>query len=139
MTVNPYFKNCFVCSDQNQIGLHLKNTYVDGKSHMELDVNENLSGISGLMHGGFTCMLLDEVMYYAIEALCVSTLTLNMQVDFISPAILGHHLVAEAWITNRDGRKIYAASKITDGDKIVASAEGFYITVDMDVFLKNIE
>ncbi len=130
-------ENCFVCGEKNPIGLHLNTTRADGKSHMEFDVNENYAGFNGVMHGGFACMLFDEVMFHAIYSLGLMTVTLNLNIDFINPAIIGHHLVVEAWITDRDGRKIFAEGKITDGEKIVARAKGLYITVDMDAFLKN--
>ncbi|KTE93716.1 thioesterase [Desulfitobacterium hafniense] len=138
MSEKEYAENCFVCGEKNPIGLHLKTKNVNGKSHLELDVHENLSGFDGLMHGGFICMLLDEVMFHAVESSGETTLTLNINTNFVNPALIGHHLVVEAWIANRQGRKIYVEGKVTDGDKVVADAKGLYLRVDMDSFLKTI-
>lgn len=134
---NTYFRNCFICGDENPAGLHLKNTYVGEKSHMELEITPELSGLSGLMHGGFTCMLLDEVMYYAIERIRVKTVTLTMTVNYKAPARVGHHLVCEGWIESRDGKKINAAGRVTDktNDTVIAEAQGKYYEINLEKFL----
>lgn len=40
-------------------------------------------------------MIMDEVMFYAVESYEIDSVTLNSNVDFKSPAILGHTLTAE--------------------------------------------
>lgn len=77
-------------------------------------------------------------MCHAVESSGETTLTLNINTNFVNPALIGHHLVVEAWIANRQGRKIYVEGKVTDGDKVVADARGLYLRVDMDSFLKTI-
>ena len=64
-TAGDKFANCFVCSPTNPRGLHLKITTVDGKAHTEIVPEDYMCGLNGLMHGGFSLMLMDEVMYYA--------------------------------------------------------------------------
>lgn len=66
-TAGDKFANCFVCSPTNPRGLHLKITTVDGKAHTEIVPEDYMCGLNGLMHGGFSLMLMDEVMYYADE------------------------------------------------------------------------
>ena len=138
-TANDKFSNCFVCSPTNPYGLHLTNTYVNGRSHMEITPHENMTGLQGLMHGGFSLMLMDEIMYYAMEGLKVDTVTLSSKCDFISPAYIGHTLIAEGWVEKRDGKKIYAAGELVDADtgKVVVKATGLYYEVDMSTFLPD--
>lgn len=138
-TANDKFSNCFVCSPTNPYGLHLTNTYVNGRSHMEITPHENMTGLQGLMHGGFSLMLMDEIMYYAMESLKVDTVTLSSKCDFISPAYIGHKLIAEGWVEKRDGKKIYAAGELVDADtgKVVVKATGLYYEVDMSSFLHD--
>ena len=134
-TAKDKFANCFVCSPTNPIGLHLKNTPVDGKAHMEIVPNENMVGLNGLMHGGFSLMIMDEVMYYAVEGYGVDSVTLHSECDFKNPAVVGHKLIAEAWVTKRDGKKFFVEGEIRDEDTVVVTAKGLYYEMDMSKFL----
>ncbi len=135
-TADRKFANCFVCSPANPIGLHLVNTPVNGKSHMELIPHENLAGLNGIMHGGFTMMLLDEIMYYAMEAYGVDSVTLHSETDFKKPAVIGKKLIAEGWVAERDGKKFKVEGEIrTEDGEIIATGKGLYYEMDMSVFL----
>ena len=143
--INKFFTKCFVCGDDNPYGLHLTNTYMDGRSHVEItpglaQMGLSTGGDSGLMHGGFTMMLFDEALYYVCKAgLGVDVVTINMNIDFKSPAIVGHCLAAEAWVTDRDGRKIFLEGSVFDMDnenKEVAHCKGLYMEMDLTRFLK---
>lgn len=138
---NPFYRKCFVCGPDNPVGLHLVNRYIDGKAHMEFTPTENMAGLTTknktLMHGGFTGMLFDEVMMYAMIGLGIQAVTLNLNIDYVSPARVGHHMTAESWITNRERKKIWAAAEIRDDEtgNIVAKATGLYYQVDMTSFI----
>ena len=132
---NPYFTHCFVCGPENKGGMHLKNEYIDGKAHMEMDTKEWQTGLTGLVHGGFNCMLLDEIMYYAIKTLDVDVVTVNMNIDFKNAAKMGHKLIAEGWVEKQEGRKIWAHGIVKDGENTVVEATGFYLVVDLDRFI----
>lgn len=136
-TGNNKYKNCFVCGPDNPYGLHLTNTFIDGRAHMEIVPHENMAGLDGLMHGGFSLMLMDEVMFYAIEGIGVDCVTLHSECDFKTPAYIGHKLVAEGWILKQEGRKIYTAGEIIDADTgaTVVTATGLYYQMDMKQFL----
>ena len=136
-TAEQKFTNCFVCSPHNPYGLHLTNSFINGRSHMELEPHKNMEGLDGLMHGGFSLMLMDEIMYYAVEGLSVDCFTLHSDCDFISPAYIGHHLVAEGWVVKQEGKKIYTEAELRDetNGTVVVRAKGLYYEVDMSAFL----
>lgn len=138
-TADDKYSNCFVCSPTNPYGLHLTNSFVNGRSHMEITPHENMSGLKGLMHGGFSLMLMDEIMYYAMEGLHVDTVTLNSHCDFVSPAYIGHKMIAEGWVEKREGKKIYAAGELVDADtgKVIVRSTGLYYEMDMSAFLPD--
>ena len=142
---SPYYKKCFVCGPDNPAGMHLQNTFIDGKSHMEFTPTENMAGLTTskhtLMHGGFTCMLFDEVMMYVVMGLGLEAVTLNLSIDYLSPARVGHRMAAEAWITDRERKKIWVSGEINDLDtgELVAKAEGLYLQIDMTSFIDNID
>ncbi len=138
-TAYDKFKNCFVCSPTNPIGLHLTNTYVGDRSHMEIVPNENMCGLNGIMHGGFSLMIMDEIMYYAVDRFGVDSVTLHSECDFKNPAVIGHRLVAEGWVTKRDGKKFFVEGELKDGDTVVVSAKGLYYEMDLSKFLPDEE
>ena len=51
--INKYFSKCFVCGDDNPYGLHLTNTYIDGKSHVE--------GRPGIAQMGLTVIIIKRL------------------------------------------------------------------------------
>lgn len=143
--INKYFSKCFVCGDDNPYGLHLTNTFQDGRSHVEgrpglAQMGLCTGGDNGLMHGGFSMMMLDEAFYYVCKAgLGQDVVTIFLNSRFKSPAILGHKLAAEAWLTKRDGKKIFMDGRIIDMDndnKVVIEADAMYMSIDLDDFLK---
>lgn len=139
-TADEKFANCFVCSPTNPIGLHLVNTPVNGRSHMEFVPHENLVGLNGLMHGGFSMMLMDEVMYYAVEGYGVDSVTLHNEMDFKNPAVIGKKLIAEGWVTKREGKKFWVEAELrTEDGTIIVTAKGLYYEMDMSVFLPKEE
>lgn len=136
-TASDKFKKCFVCSPHNPYGLQLVNSFVDGRSHMELTPHKNMEGLNGYMHGGFALMLLDEIMVYAVEGLQIDSLTLHSECDFKNPAHIGRKLIAEGWVEKQDGRKIYTSGELRDAETgtIIASGKGLYYQMDMKSFL----
>jgi len=142
---SPFYRQCYVCGPDNKAGLHLKNRYIDGKSHMEFTPDENMIGLvtrkSSLMHGGFTSMLFDEVMTYVLMGQGFETVTLNMSIDYVSPAWTGHHMTAEGWIERREGKKIWTAAEIIDDEtgETVAKATGLYYRVNLSEFIDGID
>jgi uncharacterized protein (TIGR00369 family) len=129
--------HCFGCGKDNPIGLHLKNTYISEKSHIEFKVNPEYCGHPGLLHGGVTCILFDEVMFYAVARLGIETVTLTITIDYKSPALEGHHLICEAWIKKHDGRKIDVVAIINDSEtgRVIAEGKGKYLEVDLQKVL----
>ena len=146
--IKKYFSKCFVCGDDNPDGLHLVNTFQDGRSHVEgrpgpAQMGLCTGGDNGLMHGGFSMMMMDEAFYYVCKAgLGLDVVTIYLNTNFTSPAILGHKLAAEAWLTDRQGKKIFMEGHIIDMDndnKVVVHADAMYMAVDLESFLKTSE
>lgn len=130
---------CYGCGKDNPIGLHLHNTYVENKSHIEFEVKPDYCGYPGLMHGGITATLFDEAMFYAVKKLDIVTVTASITIDYISPAYEGHTLVCEAQVEEQDGRKIDVAGELKDisNGKLIARARGRFLEVDMKRVLES--
>jgi uncharacterized protein (TIGR00369 family) len=129
--------HCFGCGADNPAGLKLKKSYVGDQARIELIVKPEHTGYPGLMHGGITCVLFDEVMFHAIARNEVVAVVAKMTVDYRSPALVGDLLVCEAWIVKQDGRKIDVAATIVNGktNATVAEGRGLFVEVDLEKLL----
>lgn len=125
---------CFGCGEDNPVGLRLKITYVNDKSHIEFIVGPDYCGYPGIMHGGAIATLVDEAMFHAVARLGVKAVTTSMTVDFKNPALEGHHLVSEAWVKNRagKGKRIEVDAVVTDSGtgKVIAEGKGKFAVTD---------
>jgi acyl-coenzyme A thioesterase PaaI-like protein len=92
----------FGCGADNPVGLGLRKEYNGNKAHIEFIVKPEYTGYPGLMHGGVTCVLFDEVMYHAIARKDIVVVIAKMTVDYRSPALVGDLLVCEAEIVKQE-------------------------------------
>jgi acyl-coenzyme A thioesterase PaaI-like protein len=61
-TLQPNSRHCFVCGLENPFGLHLRfHTTQPGEVTVEYTVPEQFQGYPGVVHGGITAAMLDEV------------------------------------------------------------------------------
>jgi uncharacterized protein (TIGR00369 family) len=135
---NYDISGCFGCGADNPSGLHLKKEYRGNSSHIEFVVKPEYTGYPGLMHGGITCVLFDEVMYHAVARKDIVAVIAKMTVDYRSPALVGDHLVCEAEVIGQERRKIDVVARITNSatSTLVAEAKGLFIEVDLDKIIK---
>lgn len=131
---NADISRCFGCGVDNPVGLHLEKRYVGDKARIDFTVEPEYTGFSGLMHGGVTCILFDEVMFHAIAKKEIVAVIAKMTVDYRSPALVGDRLVCESQIVKQEGRKIEVAATIVNGKTkaIVAEGKGLFIEVDLE-------
>ena len=129
--------HCFGCGADNPAGLHLRKTYHGEKARIEFLVRPEYTGYPGLMHGGITCVLFDEVMYHAIARRGMVAVVANMNVDYRSPALVGDDLICEAEVIGQERRKIEVAASIRNErtNALVAEGKGLFIEVDLEKLL----
>jgi len=129
--------HCFGCGVHNLAGLHLKKMYVGDKARIEYQVKPEHTGFPGLLHGGITCVLFDDLMYHAVAKNNVIAVMAKMTVDYRSPALVGDFLVGEAEVVKHEGRKIEVAGTIINGktNVTVAEGKGLLIEVHLDRLL----
>jgi uncharacterized protein (TIGR00369 family) len=128
---------CFGCGADNPSGLHLKKGYSGDRAHIEFKVEPEYTGYPGLLHGGVTCVLFDEVMYHAIARDGTVAVIANLNVDYRSPALVGDLLVCEGTVVRHEGRKINVAATIVNErtGAMVAEGKALFIEVDLDKLL----
>ncbi len=125
------YGNCFVCGDNNDIGLKLDFYEKDGKARAEFTPTKNFEGYKDILHGGILSTLLDEVMIKSILAKEILTVTSQIEVKFKKPAVIGEKLIIEGGITGERGRLILAEGKVFREDgTVVAEAKGKFFRTE---------
>ena len=97
-------------------------------------------GHEGIMHGGLSGAVLDEVMGRANRSydrstggLKVPVVTAEMTVKYLKPIMSGEVMTAYGRIDSKDGRKRFASGEIVnEAGEIMASATGVYVSVSTD-------
>ncbi len=121
------YSGCFVCGDQNPIGLKAR-FYCDGdKAVSEVVAHQHYEGYRSIFHGGIISTMLDEVMIKAILAKDVYAVTAELTVRFMAPVRTGDRLFLTGWVTRRKGRMYFTEGEVRVGGQVVASATGKYL------------
>jgi uncharacterized protein (TIGR00369 family) len=124
------YSKCFVCGDKNEIGLQVK-FYAD-ETHAvgEYVAQEQFQGYHGILHGGITASLLDEIMIKAVYALDVVAVTAEMTVRYKKPVYTGERLTLTGKVVEKRGRFFSTTGEARRADgEIVATATGKYLQV----------
>ncbi len=125
------YSGCFVCGEDNDIGLKAKFYFKDGKAITEYITRRKFEGYQNVFHGGIISTLLDEVMIKALLAQDIFTMTVEITVKFRKIVSIGEKLFFEGELDKQKGKLIFTKGlvKTKNGD-IVASATGKYLKVN---------
>jgi acyl-coenzyme A thioesterase PaaI-like protein len=88
----------------------------EGRVSGRVTLGKPYEGPPGLVHGGFTAMLLDHVLARAARSAGHGGLTASLTVDFRRPVPLGAPLVVESRLESVDGRRATARATLTAAD-----------------------
>ena len=102
---------CFVCGDNNPIGLKAEFTVdnTENRSYAALQLASEYQGWQDVIHGGVLAALLDEACIYACRSKADQCVTAELQVRYRRPVPVG----ASIEVTGRledSSRKIWQAS-----------------------------
>jgi acyl-coenzyme A thioesterase PaaI-like protein len=133
-TLPPHHAHCLGCGPENPAGMGLK-LRIDGeriKGKVCLDRRQE--GAPGIAHGGAIATVLDDSLGTMLLILRRPAVTASLTVDFRSPALLGRELDIEAWCERIDGRKLYLAGRVSDGETVIADCHALFIEVPVEHF-----
>lgn len=116
---------CVVCGKANPIGLRQRFVYEEDEYVTYFTPRKEHQGYKGIVHGGITSTLLDEIMArYAMNKGCYSV-TAELNVKFRKPGRIGRRLRFAAKIDSITGRSVFTSAVATDDDGLViATATG---------------
>ena len=96
-----------------------------GRAVMRMPFRQEITNLSGAVHGGAIVSLCDTVFYVALASIFgreQDTTTLALQCNFLAPAKPPHDLIAEARVLKAGRRVVYGEVYVRSGEKIVAHA-----------------
>lgn len=131
---NPYNDlpgyNCFGCSANNPIGLHLEFELNDEVVVAFWNPTDNYQGWDNVLHGGIIATLLDEAASWTVQAfLDTCGVTSQLNVSFLKPVLIDKGPVrVEARLKSQpDRRHAIMAARLYDAEStLCAVAEATY-------------
>jgi len=130
----PNSKNCFACGVENEHGLGVEFYEINGDELVaEYVVPEQFEGFPGIVHGGITASILDEMLSRVamIGEPDRFWMTAKMELRYRAPVPTGQMLKLRAVIEKRRGRLIFtkAELRLPDGT-VAAEANGMMVNAD---------
>jgi uncharacterized protein (TIGR00369 family) len=115
---------CFACGEKNPHGLRLEFRLEDGVLRTSFTFRKEHQGYTDIVHGGFLCLILDEVMLNLAWRTGLRAVTAGLDVRFKKPVRVGDTVDFSGRIVSRSGRLLLAEAEARDCDgKVVASAQ----------------
>jgi len=132
--IRPHWGSCFGCGPDHEGGLHLAFVRTGDVVRAEITLEQRFQGAPGLAHGGIVTTILDDVSGAIPVALGQPAVTANLDVDFTAPVVIGHALVAEAWLESFEGRKIRIVSRLLEDGRTLAVGRALFLSVPREHF-----
>lgn len=125
--------SCFGCGPTNPHGLNLQFSREGDRLFCAYVAKEEHEGYRGVLHGGITAAILDELMGALLQSEEIYAVTAELKVSYYIPVRTGERLECSAEITKTDRRKMYlrAIARLADGT-IAAAAEAIYVIMAGD-------
>jgi len=133
MEIN-YQHHCFVCGEKNQAGLKLKFSHAEDKVWTTYIPSAAYEGYPGILHGGITSTLLDEVMSQCLHVQGLAGLTARLEVRFKQSIPIGKPVIFEARMIKRKGTLVDLEAKaLLEDGQLAATALGRFMLIEMGV------
>jgi len=122
---------CFGCGPANGAGLHLEFLLAgDGSVVCLTTISGSFEGPSGFLHGGIIATLLDEAMSKSLRAKGLTTMTRQMEVEYLRPIHSGAQMRLEGRLVRSEGRKHWSEARIlSPRGHVLAEGKGLFIEV----------
>lgn len=128
------YKNCFVCGQENPVGLKSRFETDGEKVWTEFEAISDYEGYKGIIHGGIITALLDETMDKACRIMTGAvTVTAKLEIRFRREARVGMKLLIEGRATGRNDRYYEAVGTVrNEAGELLAEATGMFAPVSAD-------
>ncbi len=123
-----YDRWCFACGADNPIGLKLKFRQEGDAVVCDFMPEKKHQGFLGIMHGGITSVILDEVMaQYVMIVMKKLAVTIRLETKFRKPVEIGSRIRAMAFYeSSKRGFHFLRAEIRDEGGDLLASAKSVF-------------
>ncbi|RKZ14625.1 hypothetical protein DRQ53_11085 [bacterium] len=127
----PWSRSCFVCGEENPLGLRARSFLVEGRIEMAFKPRQEYAGWNGVTHGGLVATVLDEVMTWAAivhsEQACFAA---EFSVRLRRPLPPGTNVIARASCDGGRRRVFETSASLESPDgEVFSTAEGRYMAI----------
>lgn len=124
-----FLSNCPVVGPANVLAPPLEFELLeDGTLRAEATLGLEYQGPPACVHGGIVSLIFDAVLGRANYHAGTTGMTVYLDVDYHSPTPIMEPIVVTGRQVRVDGRKIWTQGAIHAGDRLCATAEGFFVT-----------
>jgi len=127
----PYYPKCFVCGQENDIGLKMKFEYNNKEDIVRSRIvfKEKFVGYENIIHGGIVTTIMDEAMaWMAIKKTDMMCLTSKLNVRFIKAVKSFIEYTVEAKVESAGKDKILLSARVIDEEsEIYAESNGEFL------------
>lgn len=105
---------------------------LDGRTLVGLRLADHHRNYRDAAHGGVMATLADVALSYQAynhDQPQVPVVTSSMTVNYLSPAAIGHWIVADAQVDRIGARQAHVSGQIWDGDRLLATISGVYVRI----------
>jgi acyl-coenzyme A thioesterase PaaI-like protein len=102
--MNQYDSMCFACGKENPIGLKLEFTLENGEYLTVFTPREEHQGYPGMVHGGITAAILDEVTARYVWSKGIIAFTASLSVRYRKGIPIGKPVVFKSRLIKKQGR-----------------------------------
>jgi uncharacterized protein (TIGR00369 family) len=122
---------CFGCGPANPTGLRLEFLLAaDGSVVCLTTIAEAFEGSPGYVHGGIIATMLDEAMSKSVRARGLTSMTRQMEIDYLRPVPSCAPIRMEGRVVRSEGRKHWTEAKILNAEgTALAEGKGLFIEV----------
>jgi uncharacterized protein (TIGR00369 family) len=124
---------CFVCGNQNPVGLKLNFHYDEKNDEMVSNTvfPRHFQGWQGVLHGGLISTVLDEIMIKAAAQKGFKCVTAELIIKFKKPALLKKEFTIKGKVKEIRRRLVLTEGCVVDSDgTTIAAAYGKFIAID---------
>ena len=122
---------CFGCGPANPTGLQLEFLLAEDGSVVCLPTVPNcFEGPPGYLHGGIIATMLDEAMSKTTRVLGLTTVTRQMEINYLRPVHSATPIRLEGRLLRSEGRRHWTEGRILDArGRVLAEAKGLFIDI----------
>jgi acyl-coenzyme A thioesterase PaaI-like protein len=132
--VLEHFPDCIVSGRANPMGVGIEVHREGEQAVATVTLGPAFEGAPNRSHGGIVAAIFDDVMGYLLSIVREPAFTGQLTVNYRAPTPMGQELTFRAWVTGREGRKLFIGADARHDGDLVADATGLFVTIPMDRF-----